>query len=240
MVLDETGFLKRVGKSAGVKRQYSGTTGRSRPKRRQRMLQRAVAVGMPGATSDRDAWGGYVLAVTSAQRLRLTLEEDWLGDVLARACMTRPISPVASADRLVVWLVDPLQEGRAASVHVLFDRAPADTSLATPGHVAGQRWTIESCFEEAKAETGLHQYQVRMSMSCRWHIPSSMLAHADLTVMRQRAIGRQGTRRARGGIVALPSTRGAMPALASDVGAAAFGRGSRALVGVALASAACP
>ena len=41
---------------------------------------------------------------------------------------------------------------------------PADTSLQTLTQVAGQRWRIEECFEAAKQEVGLADYEVRS-----WH-----------------------------------------------------------------------
>jgi SRSO17 transposase len=39
--------------------------------------------------------------------------------------------------------------------------APAATTLAELVRVAGMRWTVESCFETAKGEVGLDQYEVR-------------------------------------------------------------------------------
>ena len=38
---------------------------------------------------------------------------------------------------------------------------PVDTTLEELVRVAGTRWTIEECFEEAKGEVGLDQYEVR-------------------------------------------------------------------------------
>ena len=38
---------------------------------------------------------------------------------------------------------------------------PAGTTLAEMARVAGTRWAIEECFEEAKGQVGLDQYEVR-------------------------------------------------------------------------------
>src|SRR5512144_1037307 len=38
---------------------------------------------------------------------------------------------------------------------------PAGTPLRELARVAGARWAIEECFQSAKGETGLDQYQVR-------------------------------------------------------------------------------
>jgi SRSO17 transposase len=39
--------------------------------------------------------------------------------------------------------------------------APRNTALETLVRVAGMRWTVEECFEAAKGEVGLDQYEVR-------------------------------------------------------------------------------
>ena len=48
----------------------------------------------------------------------------------------------------------------------------------------GSRWTVEQCFEEAKGEVGLDQYEVRSWQGWDRHITLSMLAHALLTHLR--------------------------------------------------------
>ena len=45
--------------------------------------------------------------------------------------------------------------------------APEGTDLATLVRVAGTRWTIEGCFEAAKGEVGLDEYEVRSWTG--WH-----------------------------------------------------------------------
>ena len=62
---------------------------------------------------------------------------------------------------------------------------PAETSLAELVRVAGIRWTIEECFEEAKGQVGLDQYEVRKWEGWYRHITLAMLAHAYLAVVRQ-------------------------------------------------------
>ena len=55
--------------------------------------------------------------------------------------------------------------------------------------VAGARWTIEECFEAAKGEVGLDQYEVRSWTGWHRHITLAMLAHAYLAVLRHAAAG---------------------------------------------------
>ncbi len=45
------------------------------------------------------------------------------------------------------------------SCYVCF--GPAGTSLEELARVAGTRWAIEECFEDAKGEVGLDQYELR-------------------------------------------------------------------------------
>ena len=82
------------------------------------------------------------------------------------------------------WLLvrRSLSDPTERTAYIVF--APAETALHTVVQVAGRRWTIERCFEEAKGEVGLDQYEV-----CSWtgwyrHIPLAMWAYALLTVLR--------------------------------------------------------
>jgi SRSO17 transposase len=65
--------------------------------------------------------------------------------------------------------------------------APAGTSLQTLVQVAGARWSIEQCLEEAKGEVGLDQYQVRSWQSWHRHMTLVLLAHTFLAWLRQMA-----------------------------------------------------
>src|SRR5215472_16129064 len=62
--------------------------------------------------------------------------------------------------------------------------APAPTSLAAMVKVAGTRWAVEECFETAKGEVGLDQYEVRSWSGWYRHITLTLFAHAYLTVVR--------------------------------------------------------
>jgi SRSO17 transposase len=62
--------------------------------------------------------------------------------------------------------------------------APSQTPLCTLVRVAGTRWTIECCLQEAKGEVGLDQYEVRSWHGWYRHITLAMLAQAYLAVTR--------------------------------------------------------
>ena len=61
---------------------------------------------------------------------------------------------------------------------------PDQTTLASLAQVAGRRWTIEECFEVAKQEVGLADYEIRSWHGWYRHITLSMLALAFLAAMR--------------------------------------------------------
>jgi SRSO17 transposase len=65
---------------------------------------------------------------------------------------------------------------------------PRRSTLLRLAWIAGSRWRIEECFQQAKNEAGLDHYQVRSWRAWHAHITLSMLAHAWLAVTRSLAI----------------------------------------------------
>ena len=65
---------------------------------------------------------------------------------------------------------------------------PAGTALEELVRVAGTRWAIEECFEEAKGQVGLDQYEVRRWDGWYRHITLAMLAQAYLSVIKHQAM----------------------------------------------------
>jgi SRSO17 transposase len=300
LVLDETGFLKKGDKSAGVQRQYSGTAGRiencqigvflgyasrhgralidralylperwigdparcaaagiptgltltTKPQLGLAMLERALAAGVPFAWVTGDSvYGadhrlrrrlearqrGYVLAVTSGQRLGLVPVEDWLAKIPPGGWRRLSAGAGAKGPRLYDWAFLPSQgaapgwrmgllirrsPAKPDALAYYLTHAPDDTTLAGLVRVAGTRWAIESCFEAAKGEVGLDDYEARSWTGWHRHITLAMLAHAYLAVLRRAALGGSGRARPRGRTAAPQRARGAAPALASGLGAA--------------------
>jgi SRSO17 transposase len=111
--------------------------------------------------------------------------------------------------------------------------APAATSLEELVRVAGTRWAIEACFEAAKGEVGLDQYEVRAWTGWHRHVTLAMLAHAYLAVVRQAAIGGTADGRSRRRAGAPHRARGAAPAVAAGVGMLARSRPGSGVVALA-------
>jgi SRSO17 transposase len=231
----------------------------TKPKLGRIMLERAFAAAVPCAWVVGDSvYGadhalrrcveqggrGYVLAVTSTQRLGLKPVEDWLEDVPGKGWRRLSAGDGAKGPRFYDWAWLPYRSLAAAGWQkgLLIRRsltepdklafhltlAPAATSLADLVRVAGTRWTIEACFEAAKGEVGLDQYEVRAWTGWYRHGTLAMLAHVYLAVVRQAAIGGTADRRPRRRAGAPHRARGAPPAVAAGLGAPArSGAGDR-------------
>lgn len=269
LIVDETGFLKKGTKSAGVQRQYSGTAGRvencqlgvflayasgkgrtlvdrelylpqgwctnpirraeagigeqvafaTKPKLGLTMLARALDAGLPArwVTAD-EAYG-------SDGKFRAWLQRHRIGYVLAVACRQKiPTSTgSARADTLAAQAPDAAWKRRSCGDGVkgprIYDWAVAalpDTGTAEHGYtrwllirrsitdptelayylcygptgtsdeelirVAGTRWAVEECFQTAKNQVGLDDYQVRRYDAWYRHVTLAMWAHAFLAV----------------------------------------------------------
>jgi SRSO17 transposase len=272
-VIDETGFLKKGNKSAGVARQYSGTAGRvencqigvflayasarghalidrelylpkewaedeerraaakippavsfaTKPQLALRMIARAIAAGVPFSWALGDEVYGsdrrlrlfleaherpFVLAVRSNEKVWAVLgghfgqhtTADLTAALPATAWQCLSAGPGAKGERLYDWARVPLVRTQAplwehwllirrsrstpdkCAYYVVF--APAETTLATLARVAGQRWTIEECFEAGKQEVGLGDYEIRSWQGWYRHITLAMLALAFLAALR--------------------------------------------------------
>jgi SRSO17 transposase len=269
--------------AAGVPEQIAFAT---KPQLGRGMLERAFTAGVPCAWVVGDSvYGaghalrrcieqhgrGYVLTVTSAQRLGFKPVADWLEDVPTNAGWQRlSAGDGAKGPRLYDWAYLP---HRAAAVAAGWQKgllipgsrvegipgqdrdrrkikkpeeftfyltlAPTATTLAELVQVAGTRWTIESCFEAAKSEVGLDQYEVRSWTGWHRHITLAMLAHAYLAILRQAAAGgkispaRRHRSRFAAGSAAPHRARTAPAAVASSLGTSTRYRARARLVSVA-------
>jgi SRSO17 transposase len=283
LIVDETGFLKKGTKSAGVQRQYSGTAGRiencqlgvflayatgkgrtlidrelylpkswiaDAARRReaavpeeaefatkavlaQRMLARALDAGVPaGWVAADEAYGqdykfrtwceqhkiGYVVAVPRSQSIPLPLDTGFsfgsrradglVAQAPEQAWKRHSAGSGAKGERLYDWAVaslypsdhtpagwgrwllarrqilsaDEREQGKQPEIAYYLCAGPPGTTDEDLIRVAGARWAIEECFQTAKNEVGLDQYQVRRYDAWYRHITLALLAHAYLSV----------------------------------------------------------
>jgi SRSO17 transposase len=269
LIVDETGFLKKGAKSAGVARQYSGTAGRiencqigvflgyasskgqalmdralylpkewaedsvrcqkagvaeqvtfrTKPKMARQMLEQAFAAGVPARWVTADSVYGndrslqlwlqergqaHVLAVTGQERVTIGWQQyrvkDLLPTIAEDAWQRLSCGTGSKGDRQFDWAWQEVNQGQGTDwkawllvrrslsdpqeMTALRAFAPADTALETLVRVAGRRWGIECCFEQAKGEVGLDQYEVRSWHGWYRHVTLSMAALAFLALVR--------------------------------------------------------
>jgi len=281
LVIDETGFLKKGTKSAGVGRQYSGTAGRiencqigvflgyrsakghalidrelylpkawcedrsrcnearipktkefaTKPAIAREMLKRAITARLPArwVTAD-EVYGsdskfrrlletqgfGYVVAISCKQCLFLNdvygRVDEHVTEFRNSAWKQLSCGTGTKGERIYEWAFVPfgvpVDNGMRKGLLVrrslkdqtdlayYFTLAPPRTRLQQLVRVAGCRWAIEECFEQAKQETGLDEYEVRSWHAWYRHITLSMFAHAMLSAVRRQANARNGKKRA--------------------------------------------
>ena len=69
--------------------------------------------------------------------------------------------------------------------------APVGIEIDELARIAGSRWAVEECFQAAKNECGLDEYEVRRYPGWYRHITLAMLAHAFLTALAAQAAHRE-------------------------------------------------
>lgn len=150
----------------------------------------------------------YVMAVTSSKGIYHEGRQRRVGEVsrsLPEESWVRASAGKGSkGERLYDWACVALaesgtyREGLRAGRWLLMRRniaepeeiayylcyGPAQTTVNELIGIAGRRWVIEDCFEQAKGEVGLDEYEVRKWDGWHRHITLCLLAHAYLAVVR--------------------------------------------------------
>lgn len=100
------------------------------------------------------------------------------------ACVPLPELDTAEAGR---WLLVRRNIGDPAELAYYLAYGPKETPTEELIRVAGRRWQVEDCLEQAKGEVGLDEYEVRKWEAWQRHVTLSLLAHAYLAVLRSEA-----------------------------------------------------
>jgi SRSO17 transposase len=162
--------------------------------------------GLRGWLEERER--SYVLAVTSSKGIyhegrqrrvgevpRSLPQESWIrasagkgskGDRLYDwACVSLPESEAYCAGSPAGrWLLMRRNIAEPEEIAYYLCYGPAQMSVHELIRIAGRRWVIEDCFEAAKGEVGLDEYEVRKWDGWQRHITLCLLAHAYLAVVR--------------------------------------------------------
>jgi SRSO17 transposase len=94
-------------------------------------------------------------------------------------------APTAGTGR---WLLIRRDVDDPAEVAFFICGGPPGTTLDTLVRVAGSRWSVEECFELAKGDCGLDQYEVRSWTGWHRHVTLCLFALAVVTVIRSRVV----------------------------------------------------
>jgi SRSO17 transposase len=121
----------------------------------------------------------------------------------------------AGIESLSRWLLvrrnikKPQEELTLKDYALFLVHAPEGTRLKEMVEAAGRRWAIETCFESAKQEVGLNDYEVRSWEGWYRHMTLCLVAHAFLAVARMKlnALEERGVESAAAGR-AVPETPG--------------------------------
>jgi SRSO17 transposase len=197
----------------------------TKPQLARQLLARAFAAGVPARWVTGDCVYGsdahfrhfleqrrkaYVLGVTSDATVR-PYTAGALAEELPRSAWQRLSAGDGSkGPRWYDWALYPIRVGRRGWGHWLLLRrqrraphacayfrvfAPVATTLEEMVAVAGQRWRIEECFEVAKGECGLDEYEVRSWTGWYRHVTLALLAAAYLAVVRAQTAAGEKTAR---------------------------------------------
>jgi SRSO17 transposase len=156
----------------------------------------------------------YVLAVTSSKSVyhegrqrrvgevsRSLPEESWVRASAGKGtkgerlydwvCVALPESGMyregVRAGRWLLMRRGIAEEAGEKKIAYYLCYGPAHTSVDELIRIAGRRWVIEDCFEAAKGEVGLDEYEVRKWDGWHRHVTLCLLAHAYLAVVRSAA-----------------------------------------------------
>ena len=188
-----------------------------------RMIERAVATGLPAkwATADAvygsdyhfratlEALGlGYVVAVRSDFSVRVGFRQirakQLLGQIPGEAWQRLSCGAGSKGPRVYDWALMRMNapEPKRAKRWLLVRRSVADpgdvayfacggppqTTFEELVAVAGKRWAVEECFETAKGDCGLDEYEVRSWTGWHRHVTLAMWAFAVVSAVRSQTI----------------------------------------------------
>lgn len=106
------------------------------------------------------------------------------------AVQLRPVAEYDQQDGVLIrqrWALARRSLSRPDEIAYYLAYAPLDVAVDELVRVAGSRWAIEECFQAAKNECGLDEYEVRRYVGWYRHITLAMLAHAFLAAMSAQA-----------------------------------------------------
>jgi SRSO17 transposase len=143
----------------------------------------AYVMAVPKNTEFTDARGRHATVVQHTEQLSHSAFQRRACGIGSKGFRVYDWALIDAAEEHHQFLIRrSLDDGKLAYFHCFNPRREPVGELV---RVAGKRWPVEECFEAAKQEAGLDQYQVRKYDAWYRHITMSMLALCLLAVMRK-------------------------------------------------------
>jgi len=127
----------------------------------------------------------------SLEKIAAGLPDSYWKSLATRAGERGPIRYEWAGLRVIVpgegerWLLIRRSLKQPDDLSFYFSNAYSDTPIMQLAEVALRRFAIEQCFAEAKTETGLDEYEVRLWPAWYRHITLSMMSHAFLSALKK-------------------------------------------------------
>jgi len=116
---------------------------------------------------------------------RLLVKEGTKQTIMADFACLRVVNRRKTHPQDDVWLVIR-RDIESNNYHFYLSNAPIETKPKEFAKLSGQRWPIETCFEEGKQELGMGDYQVRTWTGWHHHMTLVILAHIFLMRVQRR------------------------------------------------------
>jgi SRSO17 transposase len=146
-----------------------------------------------GVRTDYAVWAGFrqvrvkalLAEVPASAWQRLSCGDGAKGPRLYDWAVTRTNAP--DPDTYARWLLIRRSVSDPEEVAYFACGGPPQTTLPELVRTAGTRWAIEECFELAKGDCGLDEYEVRSWVGWYRHVTLSLFALAVVAVIRSQA-----------------------------------------------------
>ncbi len=119
------------------------------------------------------------------------------GPIRAQFAFVRAVAVRKELPGPELWVVLRRSLGESPELKAYLSSAPARTRRQELVRLSGLRWPIETCFQQAKGELGMAEYQTRSWRGWHHHMTLVILAHHFL--LRLKLQHKKGRRRSRSG-----------------------------------------
>ena len=150
-----------------------GVLGRPRVRTRVR-LDAPPAQGLRDLAARLPKTKWHHLTIQEGSKGPLVADFAWLRVTTVRNCLPGPR----------VWAIFRRSLTEPAETKYYLSNAPVGIAPRTMADMSGQRWPIETLFEEAKGEVGMDHYETRTWVGWHHHMAQTFLAHHFLMQVR--------------------------------------------------------